>query len=92
MPTSPKAVATSSSPPGDGEGWDFGDSEWGSFDKTGSSSLSSWGTGQSSSASSSRQDLQQKKREERRLKQQAAREKRAAGVSLKPGLGAVKKD
>lgn len=85
-------MATSNSPPGYGEGWDFGDSEWGSFDTTGSSRQSSWGTGQSGSASSSRQDLQQKKREERRLKQQAAREKRAAGVSLKPGLGAVKKD
>ena len=41
----------------------------------------------------SRQELLQKRKEERRLKQQAAREKRAAGMSLKPGgLGAVKKD
>ena len=74
---------------GEGEGWDFDDTDWGSFDTTGSKT-SSAGTG--SSSSSARQELQQKRREERRLKQQAAREKRAAGMSLKPGLGAVKKD
>ena len=92
---SSKTVAASS-PPGGGEGWDFGDSDWGSFDTPSSSKQpSSGGTGQPASGtagSSARQDLQQKKREERKLKQQAAREKRAAGMSLKPGLGAVKKD
>ncbi len=39
-----------------------------------------------------KQQLRQKKMEERRLKQQAAREKRAASGSVKPGLGAVKRD
>ena len=64
------------------------DVEWGSFDTTGSSGQMSRAGG----TAAERQELQQKKREERKLKQQAAREKRAAGMSLKPGLGAVKKD
>ena len=79
--------APSSPPSGGGGGWDVDDGEWGSFDTTGSSGQ----TGRSGTAAE-RQELQQKKREERKLKQQAAREKRAAGMSLKPGLGAVKKD
>ena len=92
--SSSKALAPSSPSSGVGgerEGWDFDDTEWGSFDTTGPSTRAagSAGTGSSSSA---RQELQQKRREERKLKQQAAREKRAAGMSLKPGLGAIKKD
>ena len=91
VPLSFKALAPSSPSSGtggEGEGWDFDNTDWGSFDTAGSSTSS---TGTGSSSSSARQD-QQKRREERRLKQQAAREKRAAGMSLKPGLGAVKKD
>lgn len=88
---SSKMLAPSSPSSGAGgeEGWDFDNADWGSFDAAGSKT-SSAGTG--SSSSSARQELQQKRREERKLKQQAAREKRAAGMSLKPGLGAVKKD
>ena len=89
---SSKALAPSSPSSGtggEGEGWDFDNADWGSFDTEGSKTGSA-GTG--SSSSSARQELQQKRREERKLKQQAAREKRAAGMSLKPGLGAVKKD
>ena len=89
---SSKALAPgspSSGTGGEGEGWDFDNTDWGSFDTEGSKTGSA-GTG--SSSSSARQELQQKRREERKLKQQAAREKRAAGMSLKPGLGAVKKD
>lgn len=85
----PSSPSSGTGGEGEGEGWDFDDTDWGSFDTTGSKT-SSAGTG--SSSSSARQELQQKRREERRLKQQAAREKRAAGMSLKPGLGAVKKD
>ena len=84
----PSSPSSGTGGEGDGDGWDFDDAGWGSFDTAGSKT-SSAGTG--SSSSSAKQD-QQKRREERRLKQQAAREKRAAGMALKPGLGAVKKD
>lgn len=68
-----------------GDGWgDFNDSSWGTMDEAPSKSTSN---------DSLKQEQLKKKREERRLKQQAAREKRAAGVGLKPSsLGAVKKD
>ncbi len=68
-----------------GVGWsDFDDTSWGTMEDTPS---------KSSSNDSAKQEELKRKREERRLKQQAAREKRAAGVGLKPSsLGAVKKD
>ena len=92
------ATSGSTSPSGHGEteGWDFG-SDWGSFDtpppKTTTVQKQTQRTSLEESSGVSRQEMLQKKREERRLKQQAAREKRAAGVAVKPGgLGAVKKD
>lgn len=71
------------------DGWDdFDTSNWGPPEETSKSTPSF-----NDSGGLSKQDQLQKKREERKLKQQAAREKRAAGVALKPsGLGNVKKD
>ena len=69
---------------GGGDSWDF-DTSWG--DPTSASSK------QPQDQEASRQELLQKRREERKQKQQAAREKRSAGMSLKPsGLGAMKKN
>lgn len=75
------------------DGWDdFDNSNWGTFEDTPSKPSRS-PTSSAGSGGLSKQEQLQKKREERRLKQQAAREKRAAGVGLKPGgLGSVKKD
>ena len=72
------------------DGWDdFDSSNWGTFEDTPSKPSRS----PASSGGLSKQEQLQKRREERRLKQQAAREKRAAGVGLKPGgLGSVKKN
>ncbi len=81
---------------GDGGGWDF-ESDWGSFERPHASLPGATGSHQQPKRTvdegGSRQELLQKRREERRQKQQAAREKRAAGIALKPGgLGTVKKD
>ena len=83
----PKATPSPTVTAEAGSSWDFG-LDWGSFDSP------SKATHEPVDPSGmSRQELLQKRKEERRLKQQAAREKRAAGMSLKPGgLGAVKKD
>ena len=71
-------------PSGGGDSWDF-DTSWGDPHP-----VSSKQTQEASAVN--RQELLQKRKEERRQKQQAAREKRSAGMSLKPsGLGAMKK-
>ena len=83
----------STNDPGDSWGFDNG---WGSTatnTNTTTTTTHSSSSSSSSTGATSRQELLQKKREERRLKQQAAREKRSAGMSLKPsGLGVAKKD
>ena len=81
----------STNDPGDSWGFDNG---WGATTtNTTTTTHSSSSSSSSSTGATSRQELLQKRREERRLKQQAAREKRSAGMSLKPsGLGVAKKD
>ena len=65
----------------EGWGWDS-DSNWGTFETP---------TASGAASGSARQELMHKKSEERRLRQQAARDKRAAGMALKPsGLGATR--
>ena len=96
MATESSSSATTAAVSREGDGWDFG-SDWGSFDPPAAPSKPSHKQPTPETAgggsAASRQELLAKRKEERRLKQQAAREKRAAGMALKPsGLGAVKKD